>query len=149
MLQIENCQFANHETGFTLIELIVVIVMLGVLAAVAVPKLANMNVNAANAATQGVAAAIASATSLNYLARKAGRADTLQVFEDHVCDAEVIKQLVSGINLINGVPNDSNTFAIRDIPPDYEKCEQDGKVHVCGLITLGGDIQPVRVTCAE
>ena len=54
------------QAGFTMIELIVVIVILGVLAATALPKFINMRGDAEQAAVDGVAGAAASAMNLNF-----------------------------------------------------------------------------------
>ncbi|MBC7600124.1 MAG: prepilin-type N-terminal cleavage/methylation domain-containing protein [Polaromonas sp.] len=54
------------QAGFTMIELVMVIVVLGVLSAVAIPKYVDFKTDAAQAAAKGVAGALESASAIQY-----------------------------------------------------------------------------------
>jgi MSHA pilin protein MshA len=54
------------QRGFTLIELVMVIVILGVLAAVAIPKFVDLKTDAYQASAKGYAGALSSANAINY-----------------------------------------------------------------------------------
>lgn len=65
--------------GFTLIELVIVIIILGILAAVAIPKFIDLSGDARSAAISGVAGALSSANGINYISRKENSANGVAV----------------------------------------------------------------------
>ena len=63
-MKIINKTSSNAQQGFTLIELVVVIVILGILAATAAPKFIDLTGDAKASTIQGVRGSIESATSM-------------------------------------------------------------------------------------
>jgi MSHA pilin protein MshA len=60
----EVSDMSKHQRGFTLIELIVVIVILGILAATALPRFVNLQADAKAASMQGLAGGLRAAVEL-------------------------------------------------------------------------------------
>jgi MSHA pilin protein MshA len=92
----------NIQSGFTLIELVVVIVILGILAATALPKFIDLSSEANTAKLQGIGGAISSASAINYAAKMAGKAGTTTVAECAHAANLIVPALESGTTLSGG-----------------------------------------------
>ncbi|HEX5054887.1 MAG TPA: prepilin-type N-terminal cleavage/methylation domain-containing protein [Gammaproteobacteria bacterium] len=88
----------TKQQGFTLIELVVVIVVLGIIGAVATAKFQDLSVEAADAAVQGVAAEISSGGALNMAKRLAnnGAAGSAISGNAETCDGYANAMLAGG-----------------------------------------------------
>ena len=99
----------HSESGFTLIELVIVIVILGILAAVAIPKYEDMREQARVATLKGQLGAIRSAIAIQYARNALNGSATFPTLDGTIfADGRVPKEPVNNSQAVKTTPGIDN-----------------------------------------
>ena len=111
----------SRQSGFTLIELVMVIVILGILAATAIPRFTNLQGSAQQAAVDGIAGALGSASAINFAVRNLSTSNGVAV-TDCVDVANALEggldsdyQIVTGTAIANGATATCTVRRVDDV----------------------------------
>lgn len=144
----------NKQKGFTLIELIIVIVILGILAVTAAPRFIDLQSDAKASTLQGVKAALQGASQLVYAkAAINGKLDGTDSV--NIGSATNVKN----VSIVNGYPNALVIEAVADVTDFLDLDDTDFSVINAAtpvnnfIITLGTEVESnncfIRYTNAD
>jgi prepilin-type N-terminal cleavage/methylation domain-containing protein len=122
-----NKEGRKREQGFTLIEIIAVLIILGILAAVAVPKFTDLQKQSKIKAAEGLKAAAMSALAMQYSANLLSNPNATDAWTNmnstKVCEDNVSKDGFDSYTLECSGESTNNYITITVTTPDGDKVD--------------------------
>lgn len=137
----------KSNAGFTLIELVMVIVILGILSAVALPKFVDLSGHAKKASAAGIAGALASGSFANFAAKKLDDPNAIALDSASICTANLGNQKYI-----------ANVLAGNKLPDGYTLTGKQGaddcsdpaiSAATCIVTSDTGEKAEATITCAR
>lgn len=115
---------SSRQQGFTLIELVIVIIVLGILSASAIPKFVNLQSDAKKAVLSGLEGAIQDATNMaHYKALISGYSDTVYIIDMPVTNNQTVTIWGGyphvGRDTGGGIPDEDDIVNILELSGDF------------------------------
>ena len=104
--------FNKKQSGFTLVELVVVVAVVGVLAVVATPKIMDVAGDARQATLNGIAGALTAATTRNFAQRSAKKDDSSNPTNIAMLDCNTADDVLEGEELPDGYEITTTTLLL-------------------------------------
>ncbi|MCP5019025.1 MAG: prepilin-type N-terminal cleavage/methylation domain-containing protein [Ketobacter sp.] len=145
------------QKGFTLVELIVVIVLLGILGVTALGKFQDLSGSAEQAALNGIAAEISGASSINYAKSLLGTAalgigdaasgGSLQL--DTAAGSDACLETGLANLMTSGIPNIGSSIVSVTADVTGKCADNSGDSYTCTLTSANGATSTANIICTE
>ena len=112
-------RLVRDQNGFTLIETIIIIVIVGILGAVAIPRYINLTRDATDGAAKGVLGALRSQNTLMFCQRITGRTTasyTMRVIANNVAGLKGMRWTAAGTRFTMTIGSYSYRFTLTPTP---------------------------------